>query len=45
MWATFRPLRGPPLLNVKLRDLAAQLVDTHERDELDAILDKFGRAP
>ena len=28
--------------NVKLRDLAAQLIDSHERDELDATLDKFG---
>lgn len=28
--------------NVKLRDLAAQLVDAHERSELDAVLDKFG---
>ena len=28
--------------NIKLRDLAAQLVDAHGRDELDAVLDKLG---
>jgi GAF domain-containing protein len=28
--------------NIKLRDLAAQLVAAHERDELDAVVDKLG---
>lgn len=30
--------------NIKLRDLAAQLVNAHERDELDAVADKLGLA-
>lgn len=28
--------------NIKLRELAAMLVEAHEREELDAIVDKFG---
>ncbi len=31
--------------NVKLRELAGQLVGAHEREELDVALDKFGLGP